>query len=112
MDLENGTNEERLDVGRVAQALQAWLGKSGTVDLARDAPGARITGWIMHPAFTGVDRATRQDWLWKGTSAGEMIQPWSGLRAGFGEQASQIGLILTFSPIEYENAFGEMPKTA
>ena len=97
---------EELTADEVRSVLQIWLGEAGLVEVSRDEPNGRITGWIMHPEFTGVSHATRQAWLWDGfEQVGSLVQ-WKGLRGTFRERSTQIGLILTFSPAEYENALG------
>ncbi len=91
----------------VEQALTDWLGPDGRVEVSRDGPQGRITGWVMHPDFTGVSRATRQSWLWDGFAEEGELQPWAGLRGTFNKRATQIGLMLTYSPSEFENAMGK-----
>jgi len=95
---------EELTAGEVQSAIKAWLGQLGLVEVSRDEPGGRITGWIMHPEFSGVSHATRQAWLWDGFEQQGHLEQWKGLRGTFRERSAQIGLILTFSPAEYENA--------
>ena len=106
------SQERRLVDEELSSALKGWLGSEAVVEVSRDTPDGRITGWIMHPYFHTVDRSTRQDWLWLGFHEGKGLNDWPGLRTMYGELATQIGMIFTFSPLEYENAFGETPKTA
>ena len=106
------SEDMRLSGTEVSNALKQWLGADAIVDVSRESPDSRITGWIMHPHFAGVDRATRQDWVWTGFHQPGKLPEWSGLREIFKNRADQIGMIFTFSPIEYENAFNEKPKTA
>jgi len=103
---------EELKPQEITQALMSWLGEKGVVEVSRDSPSGRISGWVMHPSFTGVSRAERQSWLWDGFGEGGTIPRWQGLRGTFKERATQIGLVLTYSPAEYENAFGESARTA
>jgi hypothetical protein len=103
---------EELKPEEVTHALREWLGERGSVEVSRNGPEERITGWIMHPDFTGVSRAIRQSWLWDGFGEEGMLPQWQGLRGTFRDRAGQIGLILTYSPAEYENAFGESAQTA
>lgn len=103
---------EELSPAEVTQALSDWLGKVGKIDVSRDGPGGRITGWIMHPDFTGISRTTRQTWLWEGTGEAGNLPAWKGLRVEFGARSVEIGVILTYSPAEYENAFGSDAQTA
>src|SRR5437868_15294294 len=103
----NPRSDEMLEEQAVRQALTDWLGPRGLVEVSRDEPEGRITGWIMHPSFAGVDNATRQDWIWQGLPQPGSLPMWSGLRGRFGDKAAQIGMIFTFSPFEYESAFGE-----
>src|SRR5258706_16328791 len=102
---------EKLKPEEVARALKDWLGDRAIVDVSRDDPNGRITGWIMHPDFTGVSRVVRQSWLSDGFGEEGKLSQWAGLRGTFKERATQIGLILTYSPAEYENAFGDSAKT-
>ncbi len=103
---------EKLDSKTVAEAVREWVGANALIELSRDSAEGRITGWIVHEAFAKVDRSTRQTWLWDGMSGNQLLKPWKGLRGTFGELATQIGLVLSFSPTEYENAFGESAQTA
>ena len=98
---------EELTADDVQSALQGWLGPEGRVEVSRDQPNGRITGWIMHPYFTGVSHAERQEWLWNGFVQRGLLEHWRGLRETFKERSTQIGLILTYSPAEYENALGQ-----
>jgi hypothetical protein len=61
----------------------------------------------MHPHFAGVSHVERQAWLWNGYQQGELFVGWNGLRDIFRERSVQIGLILAYSPAEYENALGQ-----
>jgi hypothetical protein len=97
---------EELTADEVHSAIKDWLGQAGLVDVSREQPDARITGWIMHPEFTGISHATRQAWLWDGFEQSGSLEQWKGLRGTFRERSAQIGLILTYSPAEYENALG------
>lgn len=103
---------ERLKIQQVKKALQEWLGKNGSVELEQESSEDRITGWIVHPQFAGVSRAVRQSWLWDGFEQSGELSSWPGLRGTFREQSTQIGLVLTFSPAEYDSAFGEEKKSA
>ena len=96
----------------VEAALAKWLGEGGLIDVSRDSKNGRITGWVMHPSFKGVSRADHQSWLWEGYGDEGSLTRWQGLRGTFQERASQIGLLLTFSPAEYENAFGKSAQSA
>ena len=98
---------EKLTNDQVQKALREWLGPDAVIEVSRDAPKSRITGWIMHPAFKNVSHATRQAWLWDGSAQGALNKDWKGLRGVFREKSSQIGLILTYSPPEYQNAFSQ-----
>ena len=98
---------EELNANEVTESLKAWLGEGTTVELSRDSPEGRLTGWIMHPAFAGISRAVRQEWLWNGFSDEGALPHWEGLRSRLRERAAQIGLFLTFSPHEYEQTFAE-----
>jgi hypothetical protein len=97
---------EVVSLNKVKDALGAWLGPEGMVDLEKAGKSGRITGWIMHPAFRGIPRAERQKWLWTGFEQVGTLPEWNGLRNLFGEGSAQIGVILTYSPEEYENALG------
>ena len=97
----------KLTEDEVKAAVEGWLGPLGQIHMSRGGPGSRITGWIMHPDFKGVMHADRQGWLWNGFGEEGTLKPWKGLRETFKERSSQIGLILTYSPAEYENAFGQ-----
>ena len=98
---------EQLTSTEVSAALNDWLGATGIVEVSRDQPNGRITGWIMHPDFTGVSIAERQSWLWNGFGEEGHFKRWSGLRGTFQDRTTQIGLILTYSPAEYEDALDE-----
>jgi hypothetical protein len=98
---------EELTAEEVQSALKGWLGPDGIVDVSRDEPRGRITGWIMHPGFTGISHATRQSWLWDGFEQGVFLEQWKGLRGTFRERSAQVGLVLTYSPAEYDNALGQ-----
>jgi hypothetical protein len=98
---------EELSAGDVQAALNGWLEPMGLVEVSRDKPDGRITGWIMHPLFLGVSHAERQKWLWEGFEGTDLLKQWQGLRGTFKGRSTQIGLILTYSPAEYENALGQ-----
>lgn len=42
---------EKLTNDQVQKALREWLGPDAVIEVSRDAPKSRMTGWIMHPAF-------------------------------------------------------------
>jgi hypothetical protein len=98
---------EELTANEVRAALEGWLRDTGLVDVARDQPNGRITGWIMHPHFAGVSHAERQNWLWNGREQDDHFGDWEGLRNIFRDRSTQVGLILTYSPAEYDNALGQ-----
>lgn len=98
---------EQLTAEEVRSSIRNWLGDDSIVEVSRDDPGGRITGWIMHPRFTGLSHSDRQAWLWNGSGEAGELTPWKGLKGTFQARSSQIGLILTYSPAEYENAFDE-----
>ena len=98
---------EKLKPEAIIKALQALLGPDSAIELSRDDPAGRITGWIMHPGFKGISHHGRQEWLWNGSSEEGDLPKWQGLRNAFGERSAQIGLVLTYSPLEYQNAFDE-----
>jgi hypothetical protein len=98
---------EKLTEAEVKEALHGWLGPDAVIDISRDRPEGRITGWITHPSFAGVEPTERQSWLWNGQGEQGDLPPWPGLRQTFNQRSSQIGMLFTFSPIEYQNAFDE-----
>jgi len=98
---------DQLTSKEVQAALEGWLGSSAIVDVSREVPNGRITGWIMHPSFAGVPAADRQSWLWNGYGDQGTLPRWDGLRGKSKGQSTQIGLILTYSKLEYENALDE-----
>jgi hypothetical protein len=51
-------------------------------------------------------RVERQAWLWDGVEQVGLLEQWKGLRDTFKSRSAQIGLILTYSPAEYEKALG------
>jgi len=75
---------EELTAEEVRSALQGWLEPEALVEVSRDQPNGRITGWIMHPGFTGISHATRQAWLWDGfEQTGLLKRSNSPRRVGF-----------------------------
>ena len=98
---------ERLTATQVTTALENSLGDGIQTGLARNGPASRVTGWIVYPGFQGVPRVNRQEWLWDGFDEEGTLPRWKGLRGIFGERASQIGMVFTFSPREYEQTFAE-----
>ncbi len=59
------------------------------VDLA-DLPGQRITGSVVWEGFTGHDHVERQQQVRK------------ALQAALGSEVQQVGILLTYTPNEYE----------
>jgi len=88
----------------VTDALNGWLGTEGRANVGWTSPGSRITGYIVHPNFRGLAPKERQDWLWNGVPK-PRGGDWTGLNAVFKERATQIGVILAYSPDEYEQLF-------
>lgn len=89
----------------VSNALAHWLGPTGRVDVGWTTPGSRLTGYVVHPHFQGLAPKERQDWLWNGVPDLLPVD-WHGLKKVFGEQATQIGIVFTYSPSEFEELFG------
>lgn len=81
-----------------AEALNALLPANDRGDFAEfefDDRIERFTGHIVHHEFRGLSVPERQDWIWR------------RLREEFGDEASQVSLVLTFSPEEWAEVGSE-----
>lgn len=76
-----------LTVDEVRAAIEEILGPGGNINL--DVQAGRVSGFIAHPTFSRYAVPDRRKMLW------------DRLRAHFGERASQIGILLLYSPEEY-----------
>lgn len=100
--------KQHLDETEVKTAIQNWLGPNGVVEIAREEPTQPITGWIMHPCFATIDRATRENWLWNGLKEdGHPLPQWQGLRACFPNCEDQFHDLRAFSRMEMMQSFAE-----
>ena len=82
-----------LDPLRVRDELDAHTdrGAGETFDLRRERIDSNITGYVVRTEFRGVVAATRQRWLS------------DFFKDRFGPEARQIGLVLAFTPEEFED---------
>jgi hypothetical protein len=85
---------------RVEEALRRWVGDDGRASVTGTIPGSRLTGYVAHPAFRGLSVRERQALLWNGDTQ------WEGLNRLFGDEATQIGVIFTYSLEEFDDLFG------
>lgn len=86
------TEEPTLTKERVREALERVSAREQgeTYDIMDGFSGGALTGYVVRTEFRGVSAAKRQQWL------NEFFED------RFGSQARQIGLVLTFTPEEFE----------
>lgn len=77
-----------ITVPEVEAAIDQILGPGQISDLGIE--NGRVAGYVCHPAFAGMDAAERRSLLW------------NGLRAHFAERSTLIGVLLLYSPKEYQ----------
>lgn len=87
------TDASHLDVNRVIQELEGVIDHANgeSFDVKRERPGSNITGYVVRREFRGLNTADRQKNLR------------TFLVEKFGPESTDIGLVLTFTPEEFED---------
>ena len=88
-------NVAPLTVEELREAIIDILGPAVRAEVSRDAPDARISGFVAHPAFRGLAPSDRRRTL---------MEP---LHSRLGPRSPQVGPLFFLSPEEYEETFGE-----
>ncbi len=87
------TDASHLDVKRVIKELEKVTDQANgeSFDVKRERPGSNITGYVVRRDFRGLNSAERQKNLR------------TFLIERFGPETTDIGLILTFTPEEFDD---------
>ena len=87
------TDAAHLDVNRVIQELDRVTDHANgeTFDVKRERPGSNITGYVVRREFRGLNSADRQ-----GSLRSFFIEH-------FGSESVDIGLVLAFTPEEFDD---------
>jgi hypothetical protein len=87
------TDAPHLDVDRVIHELERITDHANgeSFDVRRERPGSNITGYVVRRDFRGLNSADRQKNLR------------TFLDERFGPETSEIGLVLTFTPEEFDD---------
>jgi len=87
------TDASHLDVNRVIQELEKVTDHANgeTFDVKRERPGSNITGYVVRRDFRGINSADRQ----------KNFRTY--LEDRFGTESAEIGLVLTFTPEEFDD---------